>query len=92
MNSSATGDGGGIYAFSSSVNINTTDFTNMKSANGGAICLQGKSSITVQGGNFISNMATLGGAINADSSTKLTKIGRAVQQECRDRSRMPSSA
>eukprot|EP00456_Euglypha_rotunda_P062652 TRINITY_DN5279_c0_g3_i6.p2 TRINITY_DN5279_c0_g3~~TRINITY_DN5279_c0_g3_i6.p2 ORF type:complete len:119 (+),score=33.17 TRINITY_DN5279_c0_g3_i6:490-846(+) len=36
--------------------------------------------------------AALGTIIESRGSTRLTKIGRAVQQECRDRSRMPSSA
>src|SRR5207253_3627862 len=35
---------------------------------------------------------TINASLNAATSTRAVKIGRAVQQECRDRSRMPSSA
>src|SRR5437588_4691651 len=36
---------------------------------------------------------TINASLNAATSTRaVSKIGRAVQQECRDRSRMPSSA
>src|SRR5689334_24776390 len=35
---------------------------------------------------------TINARLNAATSTRAVTIGRAVQQECRDRSRMPSSA
>src|SRR2546430_3691982 len=47
---------------------------------------------TVNTTGYIDHAAFLG-TINPDTNKSgMVKIGRAVQQECRDRSRMPSSA
>eukprot|EP00456_Euglypha_rotunda_P049220 TRINITY_DN39493_c0_g1_i1.p1 TRINITY_DN39493_c0_g1~~TRINITY_DN39493_c0_g1_i1.p1 ORF type:complete len:149 (+),score=16.21 TRINITY_DN39493_c0_g1_i1:135-581(+) len=58
-------------------------------------CINGKSSIDSNGGLFalpsLSSPEKLS-PFNSPSPVSSDKIGRAVQQECRDRSRMPSSA
>src|SRR5436305_5421353 len=46
---------------------------------------------TVNTTGYIDHAAFLG-TINSRERSGINKIGRAVQQECRDRSRMPSSA
>src|SRR5450631_3150440 len=46
---------------------------------------------TVNTTGYIDHAAFLG-TINPDTNKSGMEIGRAVQQECRDRSRMPSSA
>src|SRR5260370_42634618 len=48
--------------------------------------------LNVDGMNIISNDGSNKRPVSSWKALNLRKIGRAVQQECRDRSRMPSSA